>query len=270
VEGMRLHVFDTGSIDAPEGLLFRGGNWLEPRSLPVLAFVVEHPDAGLVVFDTGFSQAIADDAQGFLGSFMSRVVKPVLAEGGTLGQQMAASGLESKEVSHVVLSHMHFDHTGALEEFSGAVVVIASSERNDAEAEHWPLDGFIESDWDEVSRWAEIDYAAEAPYATFIAHHDLLGDGSLVLIDLRGHTAGSQGMIVMLPAGPVLITGDAAWTEESWRYAARPMMAHDMDLWWEQIWRVKKFVQLVPATLVMPGHDRRRLEDITREDVVLH
>ena len=32
-----------------------------------------------------------------------------------------------------------------------------------------------------------------------------------------------------------------AWTEKSWRWPARPIWAHDMSLWWEQAWRIKKF-----------------------------
>ncbi len=267
---MRLHVFDTGTMDVPEALLFRGGNWLERRSLHALAFVVEHPRAGLVVFDTGFSQAIADDPEGYLGGFMARLAQIDPAEAGTLDHQMAAAGLEPGKVGHVVLSHMHFDHTGAIEEFGAATVVVAAAERAQAEAEHRPLDYFIETDWDNVKNWVEIDYFDKAPYATFIAHHDLLGDGSIVLVDVRGHTAGSQAMVVMLAGGPVLLTGDAAWTEESWRHAARPLMATDLKLWWEQIWRLKKFVQLVPAVHVIAGHDLGRLADGSRDDIELH
>ena len=270
VGGMRLHVCNTGTMDVPEGLLFRGGSWLKPRSLQALAFVVEHPSHGLVVFDTGLGRAVEDDREAYLGWLMAGVAELSLAGAGTLDRQMTEAGLDPGGVGHVVLSHMHFDHTGALESFSGAEVVVAAAELSDAATAHWPLDYFMEGDWDEVAKWSRIDYSGRQPLATFVAHHDLFGDGSVMLIDLRGHTAGSQGMIVMLPLGPVVLTGDAAWTEESWRYAVRPMMAHDMRLWWEQIWRLKKFVQLVPATLVIPGHDLGQTATARREDILLH
>jgi hypothetical protein len=43
-----------------------------------------------------------------------------------------------------------------------------------------------------------------------------------------------------------------------------------MDLWWEQIWRIKKFAQLVPSALVIPGHDTRILSRVETATVEFH
>jgi hypothetical protein len=90
------------------------------------------------------------------------------------------------------------------------------------------------------------------------------------LVDLHGHTPGSQGMLLRAPSGPILLTGDAAWVDESWLYAATPVWADDMDAWWDQIWRIKKFAQLVPQLLVVAGHDVSRVRKEKRTDLVLH
>ena len=46
---------------------------------------------------------------------------------------------------------------------------------------------------------------------TFTRSHDLFGDGSVVLVDLAGHTPGSVGVLLHTSAGRVLLAGDAAW-----------------------------------------------------------
>ncbi len=98
----------------------------------------------------------------------------------------------------------------------------------------------------------------------------MFGDDSIIAVDLSGHTAGSQGLIVKAPGAPVLLTGDAAWTEQSWRFAAPPIDAHDMKLWWEQVWRIKKFASLVPSLIVIPGHDLSVLDRVDSAAIVNH
>ncbi|MGW4366349.1 MBL fold metallo-hydrolase [Nocardia takedensis] len=49
------------------------------------------------------------------------------------------------------------------------------------------------------------------PVLTFTRSHDLFGDGSVVLVDLAGHTPGSVGVLAHTEHGWVLLAGDAAW-----------------------------------------------------------
>jgi len=54
-----------------------------------------------------------------------------------------------------------------------------------------------------------IDYELDGPpVLTFTRSHDLFGDGSVVLVDLAGHTPGSVGVLLHTSAGPVLLAGD--------------------------------------------------------------
>jgi glyoxylase-like metal-dependent hydrolase (beta-lactamase superfamily II) len=184
--------------------------------------------------------------------------------------QMKKAGLDPSNVRFVAVSHLHYDHTGSMEAFAGATVVSARGEKLEAINERGLLRYSRSQDWNDVANWVEIDYQAGSPLGTFTAHHDLLGDGSIVLVDLKGHTSGSQGMLVHAPQGPILLTGDAAWVDESWHYAARPIAAGDMDQWWEQIWRIKSLVRLVPDLLVVAGHDLSRVLTAHREDVTVH
>ena len=268
-ETPRVHVFDTGRLSLPGGFIQHGGNWFSARTLAVPAFVIEHPSKGLIVFDTGLSTSVGEERGRYMGLLWATLVPVAAAERQDLASQMRASGLAPEDVAFVVLSDLHFDHAGGVEEFPNAQVVVARSERQAALNDGWH-DWYFPSDYDDVPRWLEIDYGRGAPFATFTAHHDLLGDGSVVLVDLHGHSAGSQGVVVRTESGPVLLTGDAAPAEDSWRYAARPAYAFDPHAWWEQAWRIKKFVDLVPTATVIAGHDLRALARTRNSAIEVH
>ena len=270
VDGLTVHVFNTGLMRSPRGAVYAGGSWGENAELDMLAFVVEHPDGAVVVFDTGLSQRVRTDMADYLGWIYTQLDMVETDMGQDLPSQMLAAGLDPESVDTVVLSHMHYDHTGTVEAFPHASVVVSSRERSAAGRDPLTRGFFVRDDTDEVSDWVEIDYDLGEPYATFIAHEDLLGDGSVVAVDLRGHTPGSQGLVVRTPGAPILLTGDAAWVDESWRYAARPIWADDMRMWWEQIWRIKKFSQLEPRLLVIPGHDGGPARRAELEALVYH
>jgi len=270
VDGLRVHVFDTGTMSIPAALVHRGGNPFEPHELDVAAFVVEHPVAGLIVFDTGFGVRVRTDPEAYLGVVLNALAGFEMGEGQELAAQMRDAGLDPASVEYVVLSHLHFDHSGSVEAFGGATTVVAHAERDAARASSGLLDFYFTEDVDEVGEWLEVDYDGGEPLATFTAHHDLLGDGSVVLVDLAGHTAGSQGMLLSTSAGPVLLAGGVAAIEENWRYASRPALAHDPKLWWEQVWRIKKLVQLVPDAIVLPGHDIEAIERIDSDVIDVH
>ena len=271
VDGLELHVFDTGTISVPSAIAYRGGSWTERIDLSVPAFVIEHPDGSLVVFDTGLSGRVHDEPERYLGALLRQVASFSMDDGAGLADQMRAAGLDPSHVGYVVVSHLHLDHVGAIGDFPGAALVVARRERAAAlEAGLFHSLSFRPEDWSGVDTWLEVDYDQGSPYATFSAHHDLLGDGSVVLVDLRGHTAGSQGAVVRTAGAPVLLAGDAVAVEQSWRFAARPAIAEEPDQWWEQIWRIKKFADRVPGAVIVPGHDIAALSRIDHVAISLH
>lgn len=270
VSGLELHVFSTGSMSLPRGLLFYGGSWVEQQTIDVPAYVIRHPSGAAVVFDSGYSAAVRDDPNAYIGFFVSLVGSFAMGRGQDLPAQMEAAGIDVASVSHVVLSHLHFDHAGAVERFPQAEVVVSLAERTAALHAGGPLSPFRPADFDEVSRWRPLEFDPGAPYATFASHVDLLGDGSFEVVPLPGHTMGSIGLLVRLEDGPVLFTGDAAAVAESWRYAAFPARSDDKDAWWDSIWRIKKFLQLVPEAVVAGGHDAQRERMEGRPTIVVH
>ena len=251
VEGARLHVFVTGYNRMSWWLVGRDRPWR-----PVPAFVLEDPRRGLLVFDTGFSDAVA--AQGEAGSkaperwLLESRSDPSLV----LPTLMRAAGLHPERVYHVALSHLHGDHTGQLAAFSNARIVggPGSSEKVDPALSE---------------RWQEASFGRDAGLGPFDEVQDLLGDGRVVLIRGGGHTEDGMMLLLTLDEGPILLAGDAVVHRE-WLWGTDVQrIAVDANRAAEIRNRVRAFLEAVPGASVAYGHDVRDL-DCSRRDIVCH
>jgi N-acyl homoserine lactone hydrolase len=265
VGGLKVHVFNTGYVRESEALLLRGGSLTRTRDLPVPVFVIEHPKQGLILFNTGLKAGKAADASA--PGWLSLPMTPTVLSGDDLKVQMQRAGLKPEAVRWIVLSNLRFDHTGEAEAFPHARVVVSQAEREYARQ---GSSGYAPSDIDDIANWKFVEFGNAEPLATFTAQVDLFGDGSCLLIDAGGTTPGTMAMVVRLPHQPLLLADDMAAVTENVRYAAQPAFAADREKWWEHIWRLKRFKDLVPELIVVPGHDLAPLQAAHSPDIIVH
>lgn len=268
VPGLKLHVFNTGTVEIPAKLVSRGSSILDTQELDILAFIIEHPRQGLILFGTGLNHEIADNPERYLGGFFNSLGSPEMEKGQDILSQLKKAKLSSKKVHALIMPDLRFDHTGELESFPLAQAIVTTAEHTATTGQDESLS--LAKEYDNVSKWKFIDFAGAGQLGTFRAHRDLFGDGSVLLLDATGATAGGLAALVRLPAGPVVLCGNLAWTEEHYRYARLPGLLFDRAAWWENIWRLKKFKDLVPELAVLPDHDWAAVEAAKTKDIVLH
>jgi len=267
-----LHVFNTGWVSVPERQLYVGGG-RGVRTLPVLSFVVEHP-RGLVVFDAGLNAAFATHPQRYAGWHNERMVRFRSSPGMHLSQQMKDCGLAPQDVSHVVLSHLHYDHTGDLSAFPHAPVLTTRQECEAARAPSSPLRGYLPREFARAEL-VPLDFATDvSPSLSDIAQslygHDLMADGTLVVVPTFGHTPGHQSLLAFLPHGVALLAGDAVYSSEGYiRPAAQPH-PRCVDLAWRSLIGLRALSKGAPQALIVPAHDDTVLHGLERPDVVVH
>ncbi len=108
-------MFQSGSIRRKK-LLEKGSEMDTPFEMPVLFFLIVHPD-GNVLFDTGQPPSAVDCKTH--GNYI-----PVMTETDDVAEQLKKVGLRTTDITHIVLSHLHSDHAGRLEAFKGTVCYI--------------------------------------------------------------------------------------------------------------------------------------------------
>nr|WP_246227179.1 MBL fold metallo-hydrolase [Propioniciclava coleopterorum] len=105
-----------------------------------------------------------------------------------------------------LVTHLHSDHVQGLEDLPGTELWVHGPDLAWARAER-PR-GVGAALLDRPIRELSLP---GGPVFTFERSLDLLGDGSVVLVDLAGHTPGSVGVLAHTASGWVLLAGDAAW-----------------------------------------------------------
>jgi glyoxylase-like metal-dependent hydrolase (beta-lactamase superfamily II) len=155
--------------------------------------LVETP-AGRVLVETGVGERLDEKGKAMRG-----------VEGATILEAMRAARFDPASVDVVALSHLHFDHAGGLLDqagsraFANAKVVAQRAEWRIAfDANPRVVAGYDRAD-------LELAYAFAADHAVDGEVEVLPG---VTVLEVGGHTAGSQAIVVRGPSGTVAFFGD--------------------------------------------------------------
>ncbi|MBO9745758.1 MULTISPECIES: MBL fold metallo-hydrolase [Xanthomonas] len=196
-----------------------GGHLMDGRTPGVLdrghlcchCLLVE-TSAGLVLIDTGFGLRDVAEPRALLSRFFLALVKPDLREDMTAIRQIQRLGLDPRDVRHIVLTHLDFDHAGGLDDFPHARVHLMTSERDAALAQRTWMDRqrFRPQQWSTRGQWRTYDGAAGEHWMGLECVRDLHGlPPELLMVPLPGHTLGHAAVAVHTPERWLLLAGDA-------------------------------------------------------------
>lgn len=229
---------------------------MRPPRLPnaMTGFVVEHPRARFLV-DPGVCEQVRPRAIAQLPQPLRGVVDPGPDVVPTV-RSLAQVGIGVETIDFALPTHLHWDHVTGLLDLPGLSTRVHGPELVwMQEGRLAPAGGVRDS---LASRPLETFELDGPPVLSFTRSHDVFGDGSVVLVDLSGHTPGSVGVLLRTTAGPVLIAGDAAWhhrqVEEIRQKAAFPGLLVDSDR--EEAFRTLHRLHAVKDRVrVVPTHD---------------
>jgi len=207
---MHIHHLNCGCMCPVGGALFDGFSRGLTARLVCHCLLVE-TNQGLVLIDTGFGLRDVQSPYSRLSPFFIHFNGIQFDRKYTAIDQLERLGFSARDVRHIVLTHLDFDHAGGLEDFPEATVHVMQSEIEAAQERR----GFIASQryrpdlWDEVKRWKYYSAGGE-PWFGFEAVRDLEGlPPEILLIPLAGHTRGHAGIAIQTPEGWLLNAGDA-------------------------------------------------------------
>jgi N-acyl homoserine lactone hydrolase len=176
-------------------------DWTEP--LPILAWLIEHPE-GLIVVDTG--ETARATAPGYFPPwhpYYRRCIRLAVEPDDEIGPQLRARGFDPSDVRWVVLTHLHTDHAGGLAHFPHSEIVVTREEFEYATGRRGRLRGYPNRHWPD---WLDPTLVA-APDA-------LTAAGDVRLEATPGHTPGHASVTVDTGDAFVIIAGDASYTQQ--------------------------------------------------------
>ena len=143
-------------------------------------------------------------------------------------------GVSEEDITHVIISHMHFDHVGNLPLFKKAKILFSETE--------WKNALECPDEWDCI---ATCEYIRQRCDYGYVKEGDLLSD-EIRVMELPGHT---KGLIGLKCGEEIVLCSDAIKNRyEMWEDI--PLMSVDVRQSKESVMRIKK-----EARIVYPGHD---------------
>jgi N-acyl homoserine lactone hydrolase len=227
--------FDCGTGATPNDVARFSDTYAYPKDMKLpftfSCYLVKHGDEYLL-WDTGFAPGSNPNA-------------PKVS----LVEQLAQLKLTPEQIKYVGISHYHGDHTGQLDPFTKATLLIGKG------------------DWDGVTAPTPMQGANVAGFKAWIAEgrkvepltgdKDVFGDGSVVVLRTPGHTPGHSSLLVRLKEkGVVLLTGDLAHFHENYDSNGVPSFNWDRSETVASLDRFKKIAANLKATIIIQ-HDPR-------------
>jgi N-acyl homoserine lactone hydrolase len=180
----------------------RGARFI--MSEPISAYLLE-TEQGYVMVDAGVNDELVNDPELCYQNFTARGwhPPPVVLPQHVMLAQLEEIGVRPQDVEHVIITHLHADHTGNLRHFRHARISIQP-----LEYEH----GFSDST---SAAWIKSDYSFP-DLRWNLAEGDWEVMPGLEVVSTRGHTPGHQSVVVELPrAGTIVLVGDAGDLQEN-------------------------------------------------------
>jgi glyoxylase-like metal-dependent hydrolase (beta-lactamase superfamily II) len=176
----------------------------------------------------------------FMDAFMDITLEATPAE------HLDELGYDTSDVDHIVMTHLHVDHAGNLDQFSDAEIHV---HKNELRYAWWPdppqtqfyLDGDLAVLQEPDTKVTEVS-----------GRTDLLGDGSIEIIPTPGHTPGHQSIKVELDDQTVILGGDIANQREGFEKGLVAPFSWSTDEALDSIKRIKAAANADTASVAIP------------------
>ena len=256
--GVTLEALPQNGFRSPTPFIVEGR--FSPLRSPMFmgAFLVRHPEATFLV-DAGISIDVRRTHLRELPAVTRRVVQGSPPRE-SLATATARRGVDPASLGFALLTHIHWDHSSGLADLPGVPVRLTAADAAVLERPR-PLlvrHGVTPTAYDGV----HVDtYELDGPpVETFSRSHDVFGDGTVLVVDLPGHTPGHVGVLLTLASDRrVLLAGDAVWNAAQARLVRQkaPLPGAMVDFDRDEAYRsVMRLHRLDPSVTLLPAHDR--------------
>lgn len=230
---IKIHVFHTGEVCVAPDLPFGGdhsnaikasgvfGKKEDRLWLPVSAYLIEHPKGKFLV-DTGWARDMSPEgvfdrkAQiKSLGTVMLyEVNQGRIGLGQCIDEQLLAMGIKDSDLDAVLLTHLDCDHANGLKQVKGAKKFLVAADEVKFASKITNKVRYYKNWWKDIPL-TEFDWNdTQGPVGK---SYDLLGDGSIELINIPGHADGLFAVKVKNEEDKyVLLFSDGGYARKSW------------------------------------------------------
>ncbi len=242
-----VKLYENGFMTKPFAFGGEGMDGIDPsvkyRS-SLQNYVIDTGDEVILV-DTGVPAGVPDQVPDETTAiYMGKRVKPYV-------EALAEAGFAPEQISKILITHKHADHTGELRAFPNATIYAS---RTETEA-------------DEIAPFSNVvpvDFT-DGPYHNFPASQKI-ADG-VYLIEARGHTTGNSIVIVEDGDTFFMLHGDITYTDEALYENKLSVVFEDLAAARQTLDAVREFIRNNP-TVYLSTHTPLGCENLEARRIV--
>ncbi|MEQ1899323.1 MAG: MBL fold metallo-hydrolase [Devosia sp.] len=260
---MKVHMIETGQVriktaqiearrPAPLSLIdiLTDPNW--SGWFPTYLFAIETRD-GVIVVDSGQAMHLLEETRRSWHPFIRWEALFRMTPEQEIGPQLRALGIGRRDVSSVILTHMHIDHDGGLAHFAGNKVFAASGEIARAKGVAGMIRGYLPQRWPPGFDPLAL-MLTDGPHGPFSASKRLDREGRVIAVATPGHTADHISVIVECDDAAVFLAGDTSYTEALMLAGKVDGVSPDQAVTRRTLGAIRQFASMRP-TIYLPAHD---------------
>ena len=241
---MKIYILQTGEVEVSPSLAYKGNDKFNPQTyglflkdtdrvnIPVLSFLIQTGKKNILV-DTGIKKELESDNPLSLKKQIGEIKAPLtsastrfhLKRDSSLLSRLEAINLSPKDIDCVLLTHLDFENVSGVADLYSDTKILVSRDEAKAAVKN-PL-RYSRSWWKNADISIFDWNQKEGP---FEKSFDLLGDGSIKLIKLYGHSEGMFGVKVTSENNKfTLLYADAGYGELAWKELTPPAISVDKE-----------------------------------------
>ncbi len=265
---VKVTFLKAGYCTHPEAIVIRDGSW-KISKFPALFALIVHPTKGGILFDTGYSNRFFKETRSFPFRLYAMMTPVYFQPEDSALSQLQQQGFDSKDIKHIIISHFHADHIGGLQDFPQSRFFCFNSgyeaikNRQGIKAlKAGFLSGLLPSDFEERVIFVENKNKVSLPpeYFPFQEGFDLLGDGSLLAVELSGHAMGQLGLFfVDINHQSYFLIADACWLSRAYQELIEPhpiahLISASRQEYVKTLSNIHQLHKLNPNLKIVPTH----------------
>ena len=243
---IKIHVFHTGEVCVAPELPFGGEHCSTIKAsgvfakkserlwLPVSSYLIECAHRK-ILFDCGWHRDMSPNGEfdkkaqikslGSLPLYMTN--RGRIGKGAAIDEQLAVLGIRPADLDMVLLSHLDCDHANGLKLVADAKQILVSKDELLFAENKTPVNRIrYHADWWRGTNMQTFDWnGTEGPAGK---SYDVFGDGSLVMVNIPGHSKGLCALKITNSDGRfVLLYSDGGYARKSWEQLITSGIADD-------------------------------------------
>jgi N-acyl homoserine lactone hydrolase len=274
--GVKVHAIRTGFVQVRRSQqqskgtgLTRAANMLfDPEWtdwLPIYAWAIEH-DEGVILVDTGETSRVHQ--RGYFPiwhPFYRRAAHFSVHPDEEIGAQLRSLGIASRDVSQVVLTHLHTDHAGGLTDLTNARFWVSEQEYKRASGIGGRIQGYLPHRW---PRWWKPNFIRcdHGPLGPFESSMSLTKAGDVLIVPTPGHTPHHVSVVVR-GSPSLFIAGDTSYNQQMLLDGKVDGVSPSVDIAKATHAKIVALAKEQPL-VYLPSHDPESPERLTNRSVL--